>query len=381
MPVRLLVKSRAVTGDKPPEEFVLSDEVIAIGRDKVCQVVLNDQVVSRTHVRITRDGALYFLEDPGSSFGTRVNAAPLPKGEKRLLRNGDVIAVGPFDVTFDRVADVAAEQDEKTSFLAKKVVKDALRGLSSGQAPYLRVMNGPLEGKRFEIHEAHELVIGREDGVDIILDDDLTSRRHANLRRDWEGTHIEDLQSRNGVKVNKRPISGPQTLKDRDEVEVGGTRFIFLDPAQVRETPVVPEAKPRPLADAEEEGTDVQKEDPQHEAGAPREGPGEAAEEGDGPEDEPPEEDEESGEPAPGDQEEAGMSPAEASTGDADVPQEGPRPPGRAPAGVAAALRERLSKLPGLPAGVDAQALVPALVAGGIAVLALVILGLLFFAV
>src|SRR4051794_34921214 len=104
MPVRLLLKSKAETGDQAPKELVLAHDQITIGRDTTCQVSLNEKAVSRAHARITRDRALYFLEDLGSSFGTRINNQVLPKGEKRLLRNGDIIAVGPFDLTFDRIA-------------------------------------------------------------------------------------------------------------------------------------------------------------------------------------------------------------------------------------------------------------------------------------
>jgi len=246
MPIRLLVKSKAETGERPPQEVVLQGEAVVLGRDKVCEVVLNDQVVSRRHAQVLREGALYFLEDMGSSFGTRINGTPLPAGEKRLLKNGDVIAIGPFDVTFDRLPDAAASPEEKTSYVAKRVVKDALRGLGSGGAiPYLRVMNGPLEGKRFEVDDAQELIIGREETVDVMLDeDDLVSRRHAKVRRDWSGTAVEDLGSRNGIKVNRQKVlSSP--LKDRDEIEVGNTRFLFLDPSEVREAPVVREERPK----------------------------------------------------------------------------------------------------------------------------------------
>ncbi len=250
MPLRFTIKSKAETGEKPPEQVVLDGEVLTVGRDKVCNLVLADPVVSRKHVQLTREGALYFLEDLGSSFGTRVNGAQLPAGEKRLLKNGDVIAVGPYDLTFDRLAapapsdSVAAEH--KTQFLAKNLVKDALRGLSGGNPPYLRVMNGPLEGKKVEILEAQEIFVGREEGVEIRLEnDDLVSRRHVKVRRDWSGIHLEDLQSRNGVRVNKKKVNGSQPLKDRDEIEIGNTRLLFLDPNEVREAPVVPSAPPR----------------------------------------------------------------------------------------------------------------------------------------
>ena len=44
-------------------------------RDMTCAVVLADAVISRRHATIVREGALYFLEDLNSSYGTRVNGA------------------------------------------------------------------------------------------------------------------------------------------------------------------------------------------------------------------------------------------------------------------------------------------------------------------
>src|SRR4051794_18734735 len=110
MPVRLQVAPGAASADgskAPPQELKLDGDAISIGRDKTCTVVLTEPSVSRNHARITRDGSLYFIEDVGSAFGTRVNGQALPKGEKRLLRNGDIIAVGTFDVTFTRLLEVS----------------------------------------------------------------------------------------------------------------------------------------------------------------------------------------------------------------------------------------------------------------------------------
>jgi pSer/pThr/pTyr-binding forkhead associated (FHA) protein len=267
MAIRLQVTPTAAAagadGSKPgAQELRLDGDTIVIGREKSCDVALSEQSVSRNHARITRDGSLYFVEDLGSAFGTRVNGQLLPKAEKRLLRNGDVIAVGTFDIAFSRALEATQPRDdgaESTNAVARAVVKDALRGLAGEGTPYFRVMNGPLEGRHFEMSEATELVVGRQDTCEIVLDDDLTSRRHAKLRRDWSGTHVEDLGSRNGVKVNRKLIQEPTTLKDRDEVEIGGTRLLYVDSTSVAELQVVPsiiesdppEAPPRAAPTAE----------------------------------------------------------------------------------------------------------------------------------
>ena len=126
---------------------MLDDDVITLGRDKACQVVLAQQAVSRTHARISRDGSLFFVEDLGSSYGTQINGKKLPKGEKHLLRNGDVIAIAQFDVTFDRVAGAAPTALGEDPFVARQVVKDVMRGLDGGEQPYFRIMNGAARGR------------------------------------------------------------------------------------------------------------------------------------------------------------------------------------------------------------------------------------------
>src|SRR3954465_4204479 len=113
MGVRLTVKMKSTSGADQMKTVLLDEEIITFGRDQGCQVVLAQQAVSRSHARISRDGTLFFLEDLGSAYGTQVNGNRLPKGEKHLLRNGDIIAIAQFDVTFDRVAN-AAEESGKT---------------------------------------------------------------------------------------------------------------------------------------------------------------------------------------------------------------------------------------------------------------------------
>src|SRR5512140_735587 len=231
MSAKLTAKHRSEGGSN---EHVLDEPAITLGREKGCQIVLAEQAVSRKHARISRDGALFFIEDLGSAYGTTVNGNKLPKGEKRLLRNGDVIAIAQFDVTFDRAAEVPAS-GEKTSYVAKQMVKDVIKGVGAGANPFLRIMNGPNEGKRVEISDAQEIVMGRDPTMaDYVLKDDLVSRRHAKIRRDWAGTHVEDLGSRNGIKVNKKRVTR-KTLRDKDELQVGATQFLYLDSSEVRE--------------------------------------------------------------------------------------------------------------------------------------------------
>jgi pSer/pThr/pTyr-binding forkhead associated (FHA) protein len=321
---------KSTSGADQTKTVLLDEEIITFGRDQTCQVVLAQQAVSRNHARISRDGTLFFLEDLGSSFGTQVNGQKLPKGEKRLLRNGDVIAIAQFDVTFDRVAEASTEDvSGKTSFLSRKVVKDVMKGLAAGgENAYFRVMNGATEGQRIEIADAQEYIFGRDAAdADIVLNDDLVSRKHVKVRRDWSGTHVEDLGSRNGIKLNKKRTR-KATIKDRDELEIGGVRLLFIDPSEVREDPVVMSASAdddegtlanKPEDDApsvevkQEEEAPPPAEDPPAEEPAAEDQPGDEAQKT---EDDPPAEDGAGEESAEGQEEEPPQG---------DEAEEGPR--------------------------------------------------------
>ena len=362
MSVRLVVKLRSESNGAETSNVVLLDQdPIVMGRDKSCQVMLAQQAVSRSHARISRDGALFFIEDLGSSYGTRINGKSLPRGEKRLLRNGDIIAIAQYDLTFDHVADMPKEgEGSNTSNIARQVMKDALRGLNQSEGPCFRVMNGPKEGQRIEIGDAQEIVFGRDESADIVLKDDMVSRRHAKVRRDWSGTHVEDLKSRNGIKVNKKRVLR-KTLRDRDELEIGGIRLLYLDPSDVRETPIVMEQEGEATVHAEDEPAPPPKaEPPPQEAPPPVE---EAAASSAAPEPSTKSEVPEATEPPP---EDAPPGPAAPMGYDSDMPMMADEPP--PPSG---GLVGRFALLTGIP---RSKAFFPLVAAGALALVAIIVI-------
>jgi pSer/pThr/pTyr-binding forkhead associated (FHA) protein len=68
--------------------------------------------------------------------------------------------------------------------------------------------------------------IGRKE-CDFILDDRLVSRRHAELKFVDNAVVIEDLQSKNGTKVNGKKIISSQ-LTPNDLVSIGTISFRVL---------------------------------------------------------------------------------------------------------------------------------------------------------
>ena len=112
-----------------------------------------------------------------------------------------------------------------------------------------------------------EFVIGRApQGVDLTLEDDLVSRRHARLTVNEQGyVNLEDLGSKNGITYAERTVRR-LNLVDGDEFYIGKAKFVFraemkrfqhVEPpsaAGVRADSVfveipVPEPKPAPMPD------------------------------------------------------------------------------------------------------------------------------------
>ncbi|MHB1318436.1 MAG: phage tail protein I [Anaerolineae bacterium] len=102
-----------VSPDEPAREHVMDRPMVMIGRDSTrADLVLPHAWVSRAHARIYCDREPYRLEDLGSSNGTLLNDMPLAPNEPRPLKPGDVIAIGPFRLTFEALTPVAETPPE-----------------------------------------------------------------------------------------------------------------------------------------------------------------------------------------------------------------------------------------------------------------------------
>ncbi|MDZ4763817.1 MAG: FHA domain-containing protein [Chloroflexota bacterium] len=77
--------------DRTDEEkqITLYSDSVTLGRGEECDIVLNERQVSRTHIRLYKEGDAFFVDDLDSKNGTWVNGVQL-KGTRRLT-DGDEI--------------------------------------------------------------------------------------------------------------------------------------------------------------------------------------------------------------------------------------------------------------------------------------------------
>jgi len=93
--------------------------------------------------------------------------------------------------------------------------------------PVLIAQSGPLNGNRWDIEQ--ELVLGRDDTCNVIIQDRQVSRFHARLSVTPDGISLEDLASKNGTFVNGSRLEDPVILQDGDVIQISMIQsFVYL---------------------------------------------------------------------------------------------------------------------------------------------------------
>jgi ABC transport system ATP-binding/permease protein len=160
-------------------------ETVSIGRGADCDVVVDDPMLSRRHVRIEFRGD-WVLQDAGTRNGTWVDGRRL--SSHRL--------VGPVTL---RLGDRRS---------GPTVVVDLAAAGSAGSG-----------------RSARTLTIGRARGNDVVLNDLMVSRHHARVETRPTGRQVVDLGSRNRTLVNGIPAVSVLPLADGDRLTVGNTEI------------------------------------------------------------------------------------------------------------------------------------------------------------
>ncbi len=100
----------------------------------------------------------------------------------------------------------------------------------------MRFISGKYQGGEFSLAPGKDLVIGRSSELDMVLVEDMVSRRHAKLSVAAEQITIEDLGSTNGTFVNGEKVASAR-LREGDRILIG-TSIIKLVAADAISGPV-----------------------------------------------------------------------------------------------------------------------------------------------
>ncbi len=255
---------------------LIRDE-ITIGRKEGNTIRLTERNVSRRHARILRNNGEVQIEDLGSYNGIRVNNARI--AERVSLRVSDQVQIGDYKL-YLKAEGVEQVDDARTMPIERidsGLPTDVMPAMQPPAAPMaaqapapmaapnrsaaavadtdpsgrpvataaqvaaltqpvgygkLVVISSNFAGKEFDLTRP-QMIIGRTDENDIVVNHRSISRNHAKVTRDPEtGRYtISDLQSSNGVRVNGQDY-GKVELRRGDTVDLGHVRLRFVEPGE-----------------------------------------------------------------------------------------------------------------------------------------------------
>ncbi|MEW1825741.1 FHA domain-containing protein [Streptomyces sp. NPDC088196] len=180
-----------------------------VGRDPLSDIVIDDARVSWHHAVLRPDAGHWTLEDEHSTNGTYADGRRV---QEWGVGPGSVIRFGnPADGPRVTLADRPAPAPERPSAVSMPAFTGTFR-----QPTTVR----PLPGRTVRI--------GRAGDNDLVVDDLIVSRRHAELRAMPDGTYeIVDLGSHNGTYLNGQPVARAP-VGPGDIVGIGHSAFCLV---------------------------------------------------------------------------------------------------------------------------------------------------------
>lgn len=229
------------------QKFELTQPRVVVGRSQRCDLVLQDRELSREHTEIVKAGSVYKVGDLGSRNGTDVNGQMI--AEPHVLKDGDIISLGDYQLTFYSVGSAAPDvdasaqdmEDAATRFVGEADIKKAVEDpskkpkVTSDMICKIEIESGPLKG---EVHKNWEgdLTFGRGFNNNVIFPDDAVSTSHARIFLKDGHHYLEDLKSSNGVFINTVRLREAQMLNHGDKIRMGVSTMTYtaLDPTKQR---------------------------------------------------------------------------------------------------------------------------------------------------
>jgi pSer/pThr/pTyr-binding forkhead associated (FHA) protein len=231
---------------------VIRDE-ITIGRKEGNTIRLTERNVSRQHARVVRDNGKIYVEDVKARYGIKKNGSKID--QRAVFAPGDVITIGDYNLTLEAKKDadsagpngkpagppahrdIAEEKTRVTKRLDSGATEEKASAADEGteimpaMPAKLVVVSSNFAGQEFPLKNK-EMVIGRGDDCDIIVDHRSVSTQHAKVVREAGGKYqIIDLNSKNGITVGGEEYRSTY-LKRGDIVELGHVKFRFVEPGE-----------------------------------------------------------------------------------------------------------------------------------------------------
>jgi hypothetical protein len=206
------------------DEYVLDKDRVLIGRKPNNDICIDNLAVSGEHAAIVSIYNYHFLEDLNSTNGTLVNGKEV---KKQVLNHNDVLQIGKHELRYINEAIAVGTEFDKTVAIrtpaaadddadAEESVSEPVVAPQPGSpTPYLKLLNGPNSGKRLNLSTT-ATTIGRQGAQLAVI-----------VRR--SGDYFLNPGAGQSVPlINGKGVKNGTPLRDRDIVEIHGTRMEFV---------------------------------------------------------------------------------------------------------------------------------------------------------
>lgn len=236
---------RAESGRK--HDLILTRFPAVIGRDsRQASAVLDDPSVDARHCVINVEQDQVMICDLGSIKGTRIEGEKIAADTYYVIMNGDDVTIGDVAMTVDLHGDsvgeksgdaAAADEEGRTTILADAPKAKASSATipinyNGGDSPFPVKVMAWLDGRDTFMITKTPFILGREaEKVDYVITDKGISRQHLAIVRENEEFFAEDLNSKNGFKLNgvQKAPGAKAKIKDGDVLTIGVRRYRFED--------------------------------------------------------------------------------------------------------------------------------------------------------
>ncbi len=174
---------------------------LSLGRASTSDLQVDDTKVSSVHAKISLDGNVWYLLDLQSRNGTSLDDVKLSPNTPAPLKNGSYILLGDTELRFEII------------------VAQILASIPSRPIKNPGVNSIRLNPK--------EMIFGRSNECDVIIDNPRVSRRHFKIIPSGGGHLLEDMGSTAGTFLNGDAISQREKLRSGDEIQAGPSRFVY----------------------------------------------------------------------------------------------------------------------------------------------------------
>lgn len=215
------------------DTYKLDKDLIIIGRDPSCDLVLDNLGVSRQHAQIQNNGGVYVLSDMGSNNGTFVGGTRITQHN---LNQGDEFSIGKFLVEVDlgkpkvaapavREASPPTSNPELTLAVDAREMEMMQRERASKLKAYIS-FPGPSGKKVNQPIVKTTTFFGKAVTCDFNVHGFFIYPKHALIVRDQNGFRLVNLAPHRVTRLNDK-IVDDERLQNSDKFIIGRTVFEF----------------------------------------------------------------------------------------------------------------------------------------------------------